>query len=56
MTPAEFATAMKAIPTEYRGDPEVAHMMADDLLCQVLISLGYAEGVMAYTAMDKWYA
>ena len=38
------------------GDPEVAHLDADDILCSVLIDLGYEDVVEAYGAVPKWYA
>ncbi len=53
MTPKEFAEKMRAIPT---GDTEADHGRADDLMCELLRSLGYGEGVDAFEAMDKWYA
>lgn len=53
MTPDEFAARMKAIDNE--GDWESDHEDADALMCEILRSLGYAEGVAAFEAMDKWY-
>lgn len=37
-------------------DTEVAHIKADDILCRILLDLGYDEIVEAYDAVDKWYA
>ncbi len=37
-------------------DTELDHAEADDLLCEVLDSLGYAELVSRFRAMEKWYA
>ena len=54
-TPKEFADAMKEIEITEGGDPEVAHGMADDLLCELLDELGYGEGVEIYTNLKKWY-
>jgi hypothetical protein len=54
MTPQEFAEKMKAI--DEAGDIEVSHVKADELLCEVLRELGYAEGVKIFSEMDKWYA
>jgi hypothetical protein len=34
---------------------EVAHRMADDILCRLLISLGYADVVAEYNKVGKWY-
>lgn len=38
------------------GDTEIAHSNADDILCQLLISLGYQDVVDAWNKIDKWYA
>jgi hypothetical protein len=56
MTPIEFALKMGEISRSYSGDPEAAHGKADDLMCEMLRSLGYGDGVNAFEAMDKWYA
>ena len=37
-------------------DREVAHIDADDVLCQLLTSLGYKDVVTAYHNISKWYA
>ena len=37
-------------------DTEVAHGVADDVLCDLLVSLGYEDVVNAYTRISKWYA
>lgn len=38
------------------GDIEVAHIEADDILCEVLLQLGYKELVDAFNDLAKWYA
>lgn len=38
------------------GDIEVAHLDADNILCDVLTQLGYKELVDLYNKVDKWYA
>lgn len=38
------------------GDTEVAHIDADDILCDVLTQLGYKELVDLYEKVKKWYA
>jgi hypothetical protein len=38
------------------GDPEGDHSSADDILCELLASLGYADVVEEYEAIIKWYA
>lgn len=37
-------------------DVECAHSDADDILCNLLIDLGYKEIVEAYSLVPKWYA
>ena len=54
MTPKEFADAMKKIADN--GDTEYDHMDADDLMIEVLTSLGYGEGAEIFDCMDKWYS
>jgi hypothetical protein len=41
---------------KYHDDTEVAHLHADEVLCQLLISLGYKDVVTAYHDIGKWYA
>ena len=38
------------------GDTEMAHSNADDVLCKLLIALGYQDIVDAWEEVDKWYA
>jgi hypothetical protein len=35
---------------------EVGHRLADDILCRLLHSLGYADVVVEYNKVGKWYA
>jgi hypothetical protein len=37
-------------------DQEARHGDADDLMCEVLESLGYEIGTSIFRSMDKWYA
>lgn len=37
-------------------DTEVAHLKADDILCELLRDLGYNTLVDAYDEVAKWYA
>ncbi len=55
ISPAEFAEQMRAIE-KMKGDSEMMHIAADDLLCNVLESLGYSEGVKVFDSLNKWYA
>ena len=37
-------------------DIESEHSYADDVLCQLLISLGYQDVVDEWNKVEKWYA
>lgn len=37
-------------------DIEVAHSIADTILCRLLESLGYSDVVKEYDRVEKWYA
>ena len=37
-------------------DIEIAHMQADEILCELLRDLGYIDVVDAWEAVEKWYA
>ena len=64
LTPEEFTKAMKDIsdklanPPKYRPyyDEEDAHMEMDDLMLDLLRSLGYGDGVDIFENTNKWYA
>lgn len=54
MDPDAFAYEMRMIA---RGDDEeVEHSDMDDLMCEILTSLGYEEGVQIFKDAHKWYA
>lgn len=38
------------------SDTELAHLDADNILCDVLTQLGYKELVDLYEKVNKWYA
>ena len=38
------------------GDYEADHVEADDLLCSLLLDLGYRETVDAWRKVGKWWA
>lgn len=38
------------------NDQEMAHIDADDVLCQLLQDLGYNDVVEEYDRIGKWYA
>ena len=56
MSAEEFKKAMEEIAVNADDDEEMAHMRADELLCDVLKQLGYSEGVKIFEDMNKWYA
>ena len=53
MTPEEFKAEMEKLDDL---DIEERHSRADDLMGNVLIELGYGEGVEVFDSMVKWYA
>lgn len=55
MTPEEFKRKMQEICSN-TDDREAMHGEADDLLCNMLIQLGYGDGVRVYEQTPKWYA
>ena len=55
MTPEEFASKMKEIASN-RDDIELCHKLADNLMMELLSSLGYSEGVNVFDQMDKYYS
>ena len=62
LTPAEFAIAMRKIENgeayddDRMYDQEDQHIDADELMCNVLRSLGYGDGIDIFDSMPKWYA
>ncbi len=38
------------------SDTELAHLEADNVLCELLVSLGYLDVVEAYHVVEKWFA
>lgn len=52
--PAEFERKMREISEI--DDSETKHIKADELMCEVLKSLGYEVGVEIFEKMRKWYA
>lgn len=54
MTPEQFAERMAVCMQT--SDIETRHYEADQLLCTMLVELGYGEGVRTYQTADKWFA
>ena len=49
--------AIKVLKEEQRsGDTELAHGRADNVLCELLTSLGHADVVAEFEEINKWYA
>lgn len=63
MTKEEFYSAMQQFYNKHFSeghrdvmDVELFHIEADDLMCQLLIELGYDKGVEIFLDAPKWYA
>lgn len=60
MSPEEFADKMTKIASHVdefgHFDDEVVHIKADDLMCDLLRSLGYQEGVHIFENLPKYYS
>lgn len=54
MTKENAVIKLKELQTS--GPSEESHMIADDILCKLLITLGCREVVKEYSKLDKWYA
>lgn len=59
MTPEEFEMKMREIRRtlhdEY-DDEECCHSAMDDVMCELLVMLGYKAGVDIFLDTPKWYA
>lgn len=53
-TDKEYSERMKDV--NKRADIEVEHVQADDLLCELLVKLGYHKTVEEFKKIEKWYA
>ena len=56
MTPEEFTIKMRHIHDKYEDDLEERHIYMDKLMCELLIDLGYWEGIHIFNNTNKWYA
>lgn len=58
--PDEQALREKAIADikveQKNNDTESAHLNADNIICDLLVALGYADVVEEYDNVRKWYA
>lgn len=60
MTPEEFKQAMADAHKKYWEtkwlDEEYGHIAMDEIMCDLLKSLGYGEGIDIFENTPKWYA
>lgn len=56
MTPDEFRRAVQQILVDDWGETEDFHIQTDGLMENVLIELGYDEGVKLIQGHNRWYA
>ena len=56
MTREEFYHKMLALEEQYGSDQEKFHIEADTLICDLLIELGYGQGVEIFLDTPVWYA
>jgi hypothetical protein len=54
-TPEQFRDDMQKIRKEVGGDEVIAHIRMDEVLCRVLVELGYRDGVAIFDKQAKWY-
>lgn len=56
ISPEKFAEQMQEIRNRLQGDPERAHIEADNLMVEVLDQLGYGQDTKIFKSLDLWYA
>ena len=56
LTPQEFAEKMRSIKRDYEGDTECLHGALDEAMEDLLVSLGYSEGINIAKKCPRWYA
>lgn len=56
ISPKSFKDEMMELKDMFNNDRETMHREADRLMCAVLVSFGYKEGVEVFESMRKWYA
>ena len=56
MTPEKFKLEMNKLATSNSLDKEDRHRKMDALMCEVLRSIGYDDGIDIFEATSKWYA
>ena len=56
MNREEAIKQLNELSSDYSGDTEADHSTADNILCELLSSLGYQDVVDAWEKVNKWYA
>lgn len=59
MTPDEFKQAMADARHKFdedKYDEEYVHIKMDDIMCDLLRSLGYGEGIDIFNNTPMWYS
>lgn len=56
MTKDEAIKKLKEIQNDTENDEEFCHINADNVLCDLLETLGYKEVVDEWDKIKKWYA
>ena len=56
MTPEKFKLEMNELATSSGLDEEDRHRRMDALMCEVLRSIGYDDGIDIFEVTNKWYA
>ena len=52
----DYLKEMRKLVKMSQSDPEEAHYLADEILCEILYELGYDEIVDIFDNIRKWYA
>lgn len=56
MTPDEFYRELQKIWLKCGNDYESSHSEMDDLMCDLLESLGYKDGIEFFKKSHRWYS
>ncbi len=56
MNPEEFYEEMLQLKNDFEEDEEEVHMHMDNLMCELLSTLGYGDGIDVFNKTYKWYS
>lgn len=56
MTGQEAIAELNELVKLSAGDQEAAHSRGDEVLCELLTSIGYDDVVEVWNKINKWYA